>query len=558
MTGATVAAAGTHGVLGVDAVGAPPRGTPGRFTGWFRMYRLVLRRDRIRLFVWTAGVSALVFSSSAAIRGTYPTRERLLEYAALAQGKAVVIVQAGPGFGLDDPTHGAVLMNEASLWTLIGVAIMSILMVTRHTRAEEESMRAELLRATPLGRDAAPVAAVLGVLTVNLLISGVVAAGLVVSDYDPTGSLAFAATVLGTGMVFAAISLVTGQIASSSRAGSGLALVVLGASFVLRAVGDVGNGVLSWFSPLGWGQAIRAFAAERWWVLGLELTATVALVAVASVLVGHRDFGAGMIDERAGRAEAGPGLSSALGLAVRLQRGAFLGWLVGVGIFGAFYGVVTDAVEDMLRDQPELADVMAQAGVGSITDSFLATAAMMTALLACGYVISAVLRLHGEESAGRVEPLLATPTPRTAWAGSHLVAAGAGLVAVLVTAGLGLGGGAALVTGDAGRVPQMVGVLLTYVPSVAVLAGVAFLLCCVAPRWAMLSWLGLAVAVVVGLFGEILDLPGFVRGLSPLYHVPAAPAVEVNPVPLALSCVVASVLVAVGMAGVTRRDIDAS
>lgn len=522
--------------------------------GWPQMLRLVLRLDRIRLLVWAAAIGALVFVSASSVEGLYATAESLAGYVALVEGNAAVVVQAGPGFGLDDPTLGSVLMNEVSIWTLILVSLMSILMVTRHTRAEEASDRAEILRATPLGRYAGAVAAMAGVLIANVLVAAVVATGLVISGYDGTGALAFAATLVGTGMVFASVSLVTGQIATSSRVASGLALIVLGVSFILRAVGDVGNGVLSWFSPLGWGQAIRAFAGERWWVLGVQLVATVALVAVAGWLSGRRDFGAGMLPQRSGRPEAGPMLSSTLGLAVRLQRGAWFGWLAGVTVISVFYGVITDEVDQMVTDNPELEAFFAQAGVGSITDSFLATAALMIGLLASGYMVSAVLRLRSEEIAVHADPLLATPTPRRTWASSHLVVAAIGTVILLAVAGSALGLGAAVVTGDWGRVSQMSGAALAVAPAVAVLGALAFALCCAAPRWSLLAWVGVAVAVAVGLLGETLGLSQWVRNLSPLQHVPPLPAAPLAATPLVVLAVVAIVLVGTGLIGLGRRD----
>ena len=557
MSGAAITT-GAPAATAAGAAAATPGRPDGALTGWAQMYRFVLRRDRVRLLVWAGAIAALILTSAAVIEESYSTPEDLATYASMAVDKAVVVVQAGPGYGLEDPTTGAVLMNETSIWTLILVSIMSILMVTRHTRAEEESERAELLRATPIGRDAGPVGAMLGVLTAVVLAATGAAVGLFAFGYDARGTLAFSATIVGTGMVFAGVSLVTGQVAASSRAGTGLALAVLAASFVLRAVGDVGNGVLSWFSPIGWGQAIRAFADERWWVLGVQLAATVSLVVAAAVLSGRRDVGAGLLSEPAGPAEAGPTLSTTLGLSVRLQRATVGAWVFGVAILGLFYGVVTDAVEEMIREQPELADFMAQAGMASITDSFLATAAMMMGLLGAGYAVSAVLRMHTEETAGRVDPLLATPTGRTRWAGSHLAVAASASVLVLLAGGLGVGVGAAIVTGEWSRVLQMVGAVLAIVPAVAVLGGVAFLLCAAAPRWALASWVGVVVAVVVGLFGEMLKLPGWARGLSPLYHVPAIPAADLALTPLLVLGAVAAALVAAGLVGITRRDMSST
>lgn len=561
-TGAATLPAATRAGRRSSTVVATGSGADGRaelFTGWRTLLALVLRRDRVRLVIWVAAIAALVLVSAASIKGLYPNPESLATYSALAGGNAAVVVQAGPGYGLDAPTVGAVLMNETSIWAIILVGLMSIFMVTRHTRAEEESERAELLRATVLGRHAAGVSTMAGVLLANLAVAVVVVVGLVVAGLDTAGSLAFGATLVGAGLVFAGITLVTAQVAATSRAATGLALVVLGASFVLRAVGDVramgdGGSILSWLSPIGWAQAIRAFADERWWVLLLPTTATVGLLVAASVLAARRDFGSGLLPDRVGRAGAGPLLASPLGLAARLQRGALIGWAAGVAVLGVFYGVITSEAEQMVVDNPDIAQFLAQAGGASITDSFLAVAVLMIGLLAAGYTVAAVLRLHSEETAGRIDPLLATPTSRPAWASSHLVVAGVGMIVVLTIGGLGLGVGAAAALAEPGRILQMAGAALAMAPAVAVLGALAFALACVTPRWSLLAWLGVAVAVVVGLFAEVLDLPQWVRDISPLQHVPPLPAADLTIAPLVALGLVAAALVVTGLVGVRHRD----
>lgn len=526
--------------------------------GWPRLLALVLRRDRLRIAIWTVAIGVLVIVSASSIENLYSTPQQLATYSALAVDNAAIIIQAGPGYGLDDPTTGAVLMNELSLWTLMGVALMSIFMVTRHTRAEEESNHAELLRATPVGRYAAPVAAMVGVALANVLVSFFVAIGLIVRGYAVAGSLAFACALTACGLVFAALTLVTGQIASSARAATGLAVAGLGISFVLRAIGDVGGGLLSWASPLHWSQAIQAFVNDDWWVLVVPAVATVGLTWLATGLAGHRDFGSGMLPDRAGRPVAPRSLSGTYGLALRLQRASVLAWVVGVTLLGIFYGVVTDDAEQMVTDNPELEDFFAQAGAGSITDSFLATAALMIGLLATGYAVSGVLKLRTEETSGRVEPLLATPTSRNRWSTSHLCVAAGGVLLVLIGGGVGLGLGAAIVTDDSSRVAQMLGSTLAVGPAVAVVGSIAFLLCCASPKWALLSWIAMAFVVVAGLLGEVLNLPQWVMDVSPFTHIPAAPAAPVTAAPLIVLAVISLVLVGAGLLAVNRRDIVSS
>ena len=44
--------------------------------------------------------------------------------------------------------------------------------------------------------------------------------------------------------------------------------------------GDMGNGTLTWASPIGWGQEMQPWGANRWWPLGLMVLLLTALLAV--------------------------------------------------------------------------------------------------------------------------------------------------------------------------------------------------------------------------------------------------------------------------------------
>jgi ABC-2 type transport system permease protein len=147
-------------------VGSGPTARSGRSdstAGIGHLVRLVLRRDRLRIALWWTAIVGLIVVTAASITGLYHTPAELETYGRLVRGNSALIVQSGPGYGLDNPTTGAVMMNESAIWTIIGVALMSVFMTVRHTRTEEESERAELIRAAPVGRHAPLVAALIGV-----------------------------------------------------------------------------------------------------------------------------------------------------------------------------------------------------------------------------------------------------------------------------------------------------------------------------------------------------------------------------------------------------------
>ena len=306
-------------------VGGPDRGTAST-AGMWQLLRLIARRDRFRIVLWLGGIVGLVVATAASITGLYTTQADLDRYAGLVRGNAALIVQSGPGYGLQDPaapaTTGAVVMNELAIWTIIAVALMSVFMTVRHTRTEEETERAEIVRALPVGRHSQLTAALVGVLATNVVVAGGVVVALVSYDLPVAGSVAFGLALVGAGSVFAAVAAVAAQVAGGSRAALGLGGVVLGASFVLRAVGDVGNGPLSWLSPIGWAQAIRAFADERWWVLLLPVVAAAGLLSAAFELQARRDLGAGLLPE-----QPGPPTASAAPVHAARPRRAATTWV---------------------------------------------------------------------------------------------------------------------------------------------------------------------------------------------------------------------------------------
>lgn len=168
-----------------------------------------------------------------------------------------------------------------------------------------------------------------------------------------------------------------------------------------------------------------------------------------------------------------------------------------------------------------------------------------------------MLWLRGEETDGRAEPVLATAVSRPRWVTSHLLVAGVGGPVVLLANALGLGISASSVLGDVEMVPRLLGAALAHVPVLWLVGGVTVALFGVVPRAAPLAWTVVVYALVVGALGDLLGLPDWMFNLSPYEHVPAVPAEDLTVTPLLALTVLAGVLVATGLAGFRRRDLEA-
>lgn len=523
-------------------------------TGTWQLVWFTVRRERLRIVLWVGSLTALVIATAASVKGLFQTQADLDQAAAASAKNAAAIAFNGPVQGLD--TVGGQVAFQAGAVGLVLVALMSLLMTVRYTRVEEESGRTELVRATVVGRDAHTAAALLVLTGMNLLIGAAVAVGLIGTGLPLLGSVSFGASFLAIGLVFTALALVTAQISENGRTASGLAGLVLGYAFTVRAVGDIGDGRLSWLSPIGWSQKLRPYAGERWWPLLVPFAVTVLLLMTARALGARRDWGAGLVQPRPGPAIAAPSLGRPLGLAVRLQRAMLLAWTVALAVFGFVYGAIADDIGDFVGDSQTLKDLLAAAGGGpSLVDSYFGTAMLILALVGSCFGVQCIQRLRSEETALHTEAVLVTPTARHRWMGSYLAVACGGSVVVLTAAGLGAGLPYAVETADAGQIGALVGASLAYLPAVVLLVGVAAALYGLAPRAGSAVWVVVTSCFVIGFLGQVLKLPRWLVDLSPFQHTPALPAASLTLTPLVTLSGLAAALVAVGLVSFGRRDI---
>jgi ABC-2 type transport system permease protein len=272
-------------------------------------------------------------------------------------------------------------------------------------------------------------------------------------------------------------------------------------------------------------------------------------------LESRRDVGAGLVRPRPGPARASPGLGTPIGLAWRLQRATLLAWTVGAALLALAMGSVADSADDLVGDNQQIRDYLASVQGASLADVFLATVLLYLALVAAGYAVQAALRARAEETSGRGEAVLATASSRRAWAGGHVLVAAGGAVVVLGVSAAAMGLAYGLAVGDLGEVHRLVASASAFLPPVAVALAVAVAVFGTWPRATAAAWSVIGVSALVGILGDGLDLPGWVKDASPFTHVPAVPAEPVAALPLVVLTALAALLATVGMAALRRRDI---
>jgi len=544
----------------LGAAGRPGARRAGRgLAGTWPLTRLAFRRDRIMLPAWVYLITVAVTTTAYGFAKLYPT----------AASRAQLVISGGGNpalrflYGrLNGSSIGALTAWRYGVWAAIFGALMTVFIVIRHTRGDEEAGRLELVGSAAVGRQAALTAGLLAAVTANAAIAALLCITLPVSGLPASGSAALALAIGASGLAFTGIAAVAAQLTSGARSARGIAFGVLGAAYVLRAIGDsagpAGPSWLSWSSPLGWVELTRPFAGQRWWVLALPVAVLAAGVGAAFVLAARRDHGAGLLPDRPGPAAASGWLRGPFGLAWRLQRGMLGGWAAGAaGIFAAS-GAAAKGIGSLLGGSTQLKHEFTRlGGQAGITNAYLAALMLLAGLAAAGYATSAVLRLRAEETGGLAEPLLATAASRVRWGLSHLAVAVFGAAALLAVAGLAAGLGYGLRTGSAGpELARMLGAALAQLPASLVMAGIAVALVGLLPGAAVAgAWTALGVVVVIDLFGQALQLSHWVLDISPFTHAPRLPGGAVSAAALLWLGLAALAFAAVGLAGLRRRDI---
>jgi ABC-2 type transport system permease protein len=531
---------------------APPPGSP--FAGTFGLVRLYLRRDRVVLPLWVLLMSVpLAPVYMASIAKVYPTQPDRTLAAATIMANASMRAMYG---NIYNDSLGAVGIWKAGLFhTLIAVAV--ILTVIRHTRAEEETGRVELIDSTATGRFANLTAALTLAFGASIVTGVIAAASLSTAPVPRPGSVAFGLALACSGLVFSAVAAVAAQLSTSARIARGIAFAVLGLAFTLRAVGDPGSGTLSWLSPLGWSLQVRPYAGDRWWVLLLHLSATTLLTLAAYQLLRGRDIGSGLITERPGAPTASPWLSGPFGLAWRLQRGPLLAWTIGVSLYGGLIGSVVNSIGNQLGNNPTVRAIVNRLGGTQVLENaFIAIAFNILAVAASAMVLSATLRLHQEETAQRGEVMIAEAIGRSRWALSHLTFAIVGSAVAMLAAGFVTGLTYGIAVDAVGvKVRDVLTVAATQLPAIWLLAAVTLALFGLLPRFTPVAWAVLVGFVAIYLLGSIDGFPHWLLDLVPYTHTQRFPGAPFRAAPVLWLLLIDIALTGVGLAAFRRRDL---
>ncbi|MBT8162330.1 MULTISPECIES: ABC transporter permease [Arthrobacter] len=529
-----------------------------------------LRRDRLQMLIWIVGIGLLVEFSVSAVKQSYGDvagRQNILELA--VANPSILMLRGTPeGSGLDQ-----FIFFDIFTFIAVLVGLMSTFLAVRHSRAEEESGRAELLAATPAGRTLPTVVTVAYGAVANLVVGLVVALAFVAGGLDVAGSFVAGSATAAVGLSFLAFGLFAAQLMRTSRGANGVAAAAVMAAYAVRGIGDaLGTPSAdhlhttvawwSWISPIGWAQQTLAYDKNTLTPLLLSLAFTAVLLVLVFSLQSQRDSGASLLAGRPGRMDARGSLSSSTSLAWRLQWPTVVGWCAGSAFAGILTGTLAHAVAGAADADPNMEKIMASlipGGKGSLVQLFISAIFVMVGILAAACATQVIIRMRQEEVAGTAEQVLATPVSRNRWLTGYLAVGAASIILVLLSGAI-TSSVSALAVGDASaRIGDSFAAAAAQLPAALVYLTVLALVFVALPGWTIgLSWTLLGLGTVFGLFGGLVGMPDWLRDLSPFTHSPVPVGTSTDWSGGIWMLCIAVAVGAVAVASMRRRELNSA
>lgn len=492
------------------------------------LLRLLIRRDRVQVPLWILGTAAMAAAAVAGVAESFGTESDRVAVLATVMANPVILLFRGLPSGAGE-AQVALFLILPFLAMLAG--FMSTFLAVRHTRAEEEPGRGELVAATPAARVAPLSATVVHGVIANLAILVLVALVYIGAGYPAAGSWVAGLATASVGLCFLGIGLLAAQLMRTSRGANSLAVWVLVATYVVAGLGNalgspsddltrMESSWPAWLSPFGWAGNTRPYADDAVWPALLGIVVGAVLTAVAFAVQSVRDVGEGVVPQRHGRTWAAASLGSPVGLVWRLARGSALGWAIGGLISGLLAVGLASVVNELGTRIDSVQQVFeALSKQGGLEEGMVVTFYLMIGVLAACAAVQTVCRARQEEAHGTAEPVLATAVDRVRWLAAHIVVA---LLAVVIVIAAALAGSAlGSFGGDASLLKHAAVAGIGQALAACVFLAVTALVFVLVPRATIVvGWMLVLIALTVGLFGPLFSMPDWLTGLSPFAQAP--------------------------------------
>ncbi|MCI8669659.1 MAG: ABC transporter permease [Lachnospiraceae bacterium] len=491
----------------------------------------------------------------------YPTQADR-QIVAESMSNPVMVAMMGKAYGKDNYSLGALMSQQSLLFTIVAVAIMNILIVNRNLRGDEEAGRIELIRSKSTGRLFNVLATTIVCVGINILLSllvGLSLTALNIESINFVGSMMFGIVLGISGIMFAAITACINQLLTNSKASLGFSFAILGISYFVRAIGDIGNENVAVLSPLGWIMRAQVYVENKIWPVILSIVISVVFILLAFLINSKRDLGIGLFHEKTGRDSGSVFLHGPLGLVVKILRVEYLAWIIAYIILGISFGAMLEEIRTQLESNGLMLQILAcDSNSGELLYQFINVITSIFAMITTIPVITTIIKIREEEITNRIECLISKSITRRKLLSAFLICSiFISIVLQLIFAVSFWISGNQVIGDTPFELSDMLKAACAFIPAIWIIAGAAIAVIGLIPRITILVWAFLAYSFFVSYFGSMLNLDKWMMKLSPYVNVPNTFADGTDWIKLVVFILISAILTIVGYLGYGKRDLQA-
>jgi len=536
-----------------------------RIYGFGSIYGKTIRDSRLAFIIAAGLLGGMALVMGLAVSSVFPTPAARLEVDKLIGSIPASMVNLF-GKPVSLGTLGGYMTFKYGAIFALGTALWSILALSSTLAGEARRGSLDFVAAAPFGKRRIALeklAAHLTMLGLAMAILAVMTTGsstlfgdAALGDQIPLlSSVGFALwcgflAVFFGGLAFALAPLL-------GRAGSaGVASLVMLVLWVANGL-DVGGIVV--LSPFRWtADHIALVGRYDWLPLGLVGIVAVILLAIGVELFVRRDLGVTAGLSLPGLPAAVLGVRGPISRAFGEQVPRALSWGIGLGLMGALIASLVGPMASQLGKDPNLSQTFAAIFPGfdlASTGGWLQLYAELLFIAAGFAAATFVSKWASDETEGRLEMVLTTPTARARWVIAGGVAALLAIVVMTVLFAAGIGLGAA--SGGVAAGDPMVGSAALGLYAAAI-AGVGI---AVGGLWrtslaAEIAALLVVATYLIDLIAPPLKLPDWVHQLALTAHIGQPMVGAWDPIGIVGCLVIAVGGVLLGAWVMARRDVD--
>jgi Putative exporter of polyketide antibiotics len=522
-----------------------------------------IRHNLVRYLVWIGIVAFMVIYICPFYKSLFSDPKELQKFInTVGEPSMVAMVGTVSSLAVANAALSAAVWAKIWMFTALTLGIGMVFQVTKGVRADEENGRTELFRSRPFGIHSTLVAVISGAIMVCVVAGIITTALLAAFNMDPagsgiTGSLTFGLSFMAVGILGVGVGALSNQLSASGSIANSTGSIILMAFYCMRMIGDMGsNHTLTWLSPVGWAQKMAPYGENRIWLFVPNIILSAVLIMIALMIESRRDYGSGVLREKAGHPDAKPYMKRSWGLVLRLYKGSIIGWSIGVVLAGLMFGSVVTSMLDMLKgnDVPFLN--------ASSIDFMMGFMLMFVGLISVVLPMFIMTGLRSDETKGLTEAQLAGSMSRHRMILERYVIATVATVFLLILGGASFGMSYGSAANDMSQIWKCVLDVLIYLPGIMAITSLVVLLFGWFPRATIpVTWFLYGLMYFGVLLIETLKLPRAVTYIIPFIGTPKLPAPILDDgsngsvVAVVLYFIAAIVFVLLGMYGLRKRNI---